>query len=77
MGDLITTAADNSTLGPATFQVASTEKWAISNVSLFSERQSKRYSENNLAQATGNNSPELFQAARMFPGSLRYIGLGL
>ncbi|PON82620.1 Serine/threonine protein kinase [Trema orientale] len=69
--------ADNSTLGPATFQVTSTEKWAISNVGLFSERKSQSYFVNNLAQATGTNTPELFQTARMSPGSLRYFGLGL
>ena len=69
--------AENSTLGPATFQVTSTEKWAISNVGLFAERKAPSYFQGTFSQAIGTNTPELFQTARMSPGSLRYFGLGL
>ena len=69
--------AENETLGAATFHVTSTQKWAVSNTGMFSERNSPSYFQNTLAQATGTSTPELFQTARMSPGSLRYYGLGL
>ena len=69
--------AENSSLGPATFYIATTEKWAVSNVGMFHERNAQIYVQNTLAQATGTSTPELFQTARMSPGSLRYYGLGL
>lgn len=69
--------AENSSLGPATFHVTGTKKWAVSNVGMFNERLGPSYVQNTLAQALGTNSPELFQTSRMSPGSLRYYGLGL
>ncbi|KAH7545624.1 hypothetical protein FEM48_Zijuj01G0113200 [Ziziphus jujuba var. spinosa] len=74
----ITYEADNSSLGPAMFYLSSTEKWGISNVGFFADRQAPQYFENTLTQVTGTDlTPELFQTARMSPGSLRYYGLGL
>ncbi|XP_048438731.1 probable LRR receptor-like serine/threonine-protein kinase At1g56130 [Pyrus x bretschneideri] len=66
-------------LGPATFNVTSTEKWAVSNAGLFSTyRKNASFLVNTLAQVTGTDvTPELFQTSRMSPGSLRYYGLGL
>ncbi|XP_024198933.1 probable LRR receptor-like serine/threonine-protein kinase At1g56130 isoform X1 [Rosa chinensis] len=70
--------AENSTLGPATFSVTSTEKWAVSNAGLFADRKNPDYVVNTLAQVTGTDvTPELFQTSRLSPGSLRYFGLGL
>lgn len=69
--------AENSTLGAASYYVTSTEKWAVSNVGLFSDRSNPSYVDSNLMQVTGTNTPELFQSSRISPGSLRYYGLGL
>ncbi|KAF3451125.1 hypothetical protein FNV43_RR07215 [Rhamnella rubrinervis] len=67
--DGITYEADDSSLGPAKFNVSNTEKWAVSNVGFFADSYAPKYTE--------NPPPELFQTARMSPGSLRYYGLGL
>ncbi|GKV50129.1 hypothetical protein SLEP1_g56841 [Rubroshorea leprosula] len=69
--------AENSSLGTASFNVISTEKWAVSNVGLFSDRKNITYVQNTSAQVRYTNSPELFQSSRISPGSLRYYGLGL
>jgi hypothetical protein len=68
---------DSSSFGAASFYVTNTEKWAISNVGLFFERNIQSYVENTLAQVIGTKTPELYQYSRMSPGSLRYYGLGL
>ncbi|GLT51801.1 hypothetical protein SLA2020_251840 [Shorea laevis] len=69
--------AENSSLGTAFFNVISTEKWAVSNVGLFSDRKNALYVQYTLAQVRNTNSPELYQTSRISPGSLRYYGLGL
>ncbi|KAG6642583.1 hypothetical protein CIPAW_09G150200 [Carya illinoinensis] len=69
--------AENKSLGPASFYVTSLEKWAVSNVGLFADRNDPTYVQITLAQVTGTNTPELFQYSRISPGSLRYYGLGL
>ncbi|BBH01261.1 Leucine-rich repeat transmembrane protein kinase [Prunus dulcis] len=53
--------AEDSALGPATFNVNSTQNWAVSNA----------------ASLRCRLTPELFQTSRVSPGSLRYYGLGL
>ncbi|XP_062115767.1 probable LRR receptor-like serine/threonine-protein kinase At1g56140 isoform X2 [Humulus lupulus] len=58
---------DNETLGPATYYVSSTERWAVSNVGSFSG--------NNNASYTLESA--LFQTSRLSASSLRYYGLGL
>ncbi|CAN6545878.1 unnamed protein product [Malus baccata var. baccata] len=65
--DGIVYETDDSALGPATFNVTSTEKWAVSNAGLISYRE-------NLTSVV---NPELFQTSRASAGSLRYYGLGL
>ncbi|XP_058089163.1 probable LRR receptor-like serine/threonine-protein kinase At1g56140 isoform X3 [Magnolia sinica] len=79
---------DNDPLGPAYYMEASTGKWAVSNVGIFS-RSSNR--EDNIYEGISINynwqtdqgvfpntaDSELFQLARISPGSLRYYGLGL
>ncbi|XP_011022401.1 PREDICTED: probable LRR receptor-like serine/threonine-protein kinase At1g56140 isoform X2 [Populus euphratica] len=69
--------AENSSLSAASFSVTSTEKWAVSNVGLFSDRRSPDYVENTLTQVLSTNTPELYQTSRISPGSLRCFGLGL
>ena len=70
--------AENSpSFGAAWFNVTKTEKWAVSNVGLFADRNNQSYVENTMAQVIGTNTPELYQYSRMSPGSLRYYGLGL
>ncbi|GLT30493.1 hypothetical protein SLA2020_052890 [Shorea laevis] len=69
--------AENSSLGTASFNVISTEKWAVSNVGLFSDRKNITYVQSTSAQVRYTNSPELYQSSRISPGSLRYYGLGL
>ncbi|XP_050147220.1 probable LRR receptor-like serine/threonine-protein kinase At1g56130 isoform X3 [Malus sylvestris] len=70
--------AEDSALGPATFNVTSIEKWAVSNVGMFSEGVNRSFLENTLKHVTGTDvTPELFQTSRLSPGSLRYYGLGL
>ncbi|XP_070677493.1 probable LRR receptor-like serine/threonine-protein kinase At1g56130 [Malus domestica] len=69
---------EDSALGPATFSITSTWKWAVSNAGLFSDRKDPSFLVNADAQVTGTDvTPELFQTSRMSPGSLRYYGLGL
>ncbi|CAN6683915.1 unnamed protein product [Malus baccata var. baccata] len=58
---------DDSALGPATFNVTNTEKWAVSNAGLILDRLNSTYIV----------TPELFQTSRASAGSLRYYGLGL
>ncbi|XP_022721695.1 probable LRR receptor-like serine/threonine-protein kinase At1g56130 isoform X2 [Durio zibethinus] len=69
--------AENRTLGAAAFNVTTTQKWAVSNVGLFADRQNQQYVQNSLAQVRSTNTPELYQTSRLSPGSLRYYGLGL
>lgn len=69
--------AENSSLGGATFNVTSSEKWAVSNVGIYADRTSPDYFETTLAQVKSTNVPELYQTSRISPSSLRYYGLGL
>ncbi|KAH9747510.1 putative LRR receptor-like serine/threonine-protein kinase [Citrus sinensis] len=75
--DNIVYEADNSSLSASSYVVTSTEKWAVSNVGLFNEKENPAYVLNTLAQMTGTRTPELYQTSRITPGSLRYYGLGL
>ena len=68
-------AENSSSFGAAWFYV--TQKWAVSNVGSFAERNNQSYVENTLAQVIGTKTPELYLDSRMSPGSLRYYGLGL
>ncbi|KAE9617088.1 putative protein kinase RLK-Pelle-DLSV family [Lupinus albus] len=60
---------DNATLGPATYFVTDTKRWAVSNVGLFSGRA------NNVFKSSVVT--DFFQTARLSASSLRYYGLGL
>ncbi|WRX26041.1 Serine-threonine/tyrosine-protein kinase, partial [Theobroma cacao] len=69
--------AENSTLGAATFNVTSTQKWAVSNVGLYEDRENPLYVQNTFAQVKSTNTPAIYQTSRISPVSLRYYGLGL
>ncbi|KAG5527561.1 hypothetical protein RHGRI_028465 [Rhododendron griersonianum] len=67
---------DNETLGPATYYVSSTNRWAVSNVGRFGDDNNSKYTSDSSSPFFANN-PELFKTARISPASLRYYGLGL
>ncbi|XP_017978565.1 PREDICTED: probable LRR receptor-like serine/threonine-protein kinase At1g56130 [Theobroma cacao] len=77
IADGILFEAENSTLGAATFNVTSTQKWAVSNVGLYEDRENPMYVQNTFAQVKSTNTPEIYQTSRISPLSLRYYGLGL
>ncbi|GMY33353.1 probable LRR receptor-like serine/threonine-protein kinase At1g56140 isoform X1 [Fagus crenata] len=68
---------DNETLGPATYYVIDTDRWAVSNVGRFSDSHSPQDKSSSLSQFTNTLDSELFQTARLSASSLRYYGLGL
>ncbi|ERN14888.1 hypothetical protein AMTR_s00032p00162420 [Amborella trichopoda] len=68
---------DNVTLGMASYYVTDTQRWAISSTGRFLDSPSPRYIETSQSQFTATLDTELFQTARLSPGSLRYYGLGL
>ncbi|XP_062165151.1 probable LRR receptor-like serine/threonine-protein kinase At1g56140 isoform X4 [Alnus glutinosa] len=75
--DGIVYEAENTSLGAASFNVTSIQKWAVSNVGLFFNRENPQYVKYTYAQVTGTDTPGLYQTSRISPGSLRYYGLGL
>ena len=68
---------DNETLGPATYHVINTDRWAVSNVGYFSGSNNPQYSSYSISQITSTSDSELFRTARLSASSLRYYGLGL
>ncbi|KAL6329805.1 hypothetical protein AAG906_037514 [Vitis piasezkii] len=75
--DQIVFERDNETLGPATYYVTDENRWAVSNVGLFSGSNNPQYTSTSSSQFTNTLDSELFQTARISAGSLRYYGLGL
>ncbi|GAB2303386.1 hypothetical protein Dimus_037377, partial [Dionaea muscipula] len=68
---------DNTTLGAATVFVTDTDKWAESNAGSFISNSNSSFIGVSSSQFIGTLDSELFQTARLSPGSLRYYGLGL
>ncbi|XP_057453357.1 probable LRR receptor-like serine/threonine-protein kinase At1g56140 [Lotus japonicus] len=68
---------DNDTLGPAKYFVTDTDRWAVSNVGLFTGSNNPLYKSFVSNQFTGTLDSELFQTARLSASSLRYYGMGL
>ncbi|XP_062158088.1 probable LRR receptor-like serine/threonine-protein kinase At1g56140 isoform X2 [Alnus glutinosa] len=77
---------ENETLGPATYYVTNTDRWAVSNVGYFtgnsnpgntSTLYTNTTSDTNTTLYTSNSLSELFQTTRLSASSLRYYGLGL
>ncbi|GFP85151.1 probable LRR receptor-like serine/threonine-protein kinase at1g56130 [Phtheirospermum japonicum] len=69
--------SDNETLGPGTYYVTSSGRWAVSNVGLPINNNNPQYQTSNQSQSTDDLDWELFRDARISAGSLRYYGLGL
>ncbi|PQP95290.1 hypothetical protein Pyn_19614 [Prunus yedoensis var. nudiflora] len=60
--------AEDSALSPATFNVTSTQKWAVSNVGLFSDRMNQSFVETTLTQVSGTDvTPKAFQDFKNVP----------
>ncbi|RWR88652.1 putative LRR receptor-like serine/threonine-protein kinase [Cinnamomum micranthum f. kanehirae] len=68
---------DEATLGPASYDVTDTIRWAVGNAGRFAQNYNATYISNSQSQFTNTLDSELFQSARLSPGSLRYYGLGL
>nr|POE95010.1 putative lrr receptor-like serine/threonine-protein kinase [Quercus suber] len=68
---------DNETLGPATYYVTDTKRWAVSNVGSFLESSNPQYESTTSSHITNTSDVRLFQTARNSASSLRYYGLGL
>ncbi|TYH30577.1 hypothetical protein ES288_A01G106800v1 [Gossypium darwinii] len=68
---------DNETLGPASYYVTNTNRWAVSNVGYFTASHNPQYIITSGSQFTNTLDSELFQTARISASSLRYYGLGL
>ncbi|MCI16113.1 LRR receptor-like kinase, partial [Trifolium medium] len=75
--DGIVYQAENETLGPATYFVTDTRRWAVSNVGLFDDSNNPVFKSSVTNQFTHTVNSELFQTARLSASSLRYYGLGL
>jgi len=77
---------DNATLGPATYYVTNTDRWAVSNVGYFTGSNNPGYTSTSYTNITldtnstlyaSNSLSELFRTTRLSASSLRYYGLGL
>lgn len=68
---------DNATLGPATYFVTSSKRWAVSNVGFFTGNSNPLYKTTSSYQFTNTLDSELYQTSRISASSLRYYGLGL
>ncbi|KFK41450.1 hypothetical protein AALP_AA2G132100 [Arabis alpina] len=68
---------EDEVLGPASFIVSATQRWAVSSVGLFAGSSNNIYIANSQAQFINTSDSELFQSARLSASSLRYHGLGL
>ncbi|KAB2044562.1 hypothetical protein ES319_D01G099900v1 [Gossypium barbadense] len=75
--DSILFERDNETLGPASYYVTNTNRWAVSNVGYFTASNNPQYIITSGSQFTNTLDSELFQTARISASSLRYYGLGL
>ncbi|KAL2326865.1 hypothetical protein Fmac_020292 [Flemingia macrophylla] len=68
---------DNAALGPSTYFVTDTNRWAVSNVGLFIGSSNPKFKSSVANQVTGTMNSALFQTARLSASSLRYYGMGL
>lgn len=74
---LVYETENSTTLGPASYYVANSEKWAVSNGGVVIDRKDPTFIATTTAQVANTSTPVLFRTARISPGSLRYYGLGL
>ncbi|OMO56311.1 hypothetical protein COLO4_35685 [Corchorus olitorius] len=77
IADGIMFEAEDRALGTATFNVSSGQKWGVSNVGWFADRQNQQFVKDSDVVVNNTSTPWLYQNSRLSPGSLRYYGLGL
>lgn len=75
--DQIVYEDDSEPLGPATYYVTTTRRWAVSNAGLAIDNPAPEYISSSSSQFTNTLDSELFQNVRLSAGSLRFYGLGL
>ncbi|XP_013591314.1 PREDICTED: probable LRR receptor-like serine/threonine-protein kinase At1g56140 isoform X1 [Brassica oleracea var. oleracea] len=68
---------DEGELGPASSFLSKKQRWAVSNVGLFTGSNSNQYRALSDTPFANTSDSELFQSARLSASSLRYYGLGL
>ncbi|CAN7053840.1 hypothetical protein BRARA_G02954 [Brassica rapa] len=68
---------EDEDLGPASFFVSASQRWAASSVGLFAGSSNNIYIATSQSQFVNTLDSELFQSARLSASSLRYYGLGL
>ena len=68
---------ENEILGPTSYFFTNINRWAVSNVGLFTGSNNPQYTSFVANQFTGTVDSEIFQTARLSASSLRYYGLGL
>ncbi|KFK35533.1 hypothetical protein AALP_AA4G003000 [Arabis alpina] len=64
---------DGEALGPASFFVSKTQRWAVSNVGLFTGSNTNQYVARSATQFGNTLDSELFQSARLSASSLRRL----
>ncbi|RAL42990.1 hypothetical protein DM860_009772 [Cuscuta australis] len=68
---------ENERVGPASFFVTDTKRWAVSNIGFFTGNNNPRYQSSTPSQFTNTLDSGLYQTTRLSASSLRYYGLGL
>ncbi|XP_068656007.1 probable LRR receptor-like serine/threonine-protein kinase At1g56140 [Aristolochia californica] len=68
--------ADNDPLGPASYFVSDSLRWAVSSSGRYIENQNATYTKNTLSFISNTLDVDIMRTARVSP-SLRYYGLGL
>ncbi|XP_031744751.1 probable LRR receptor-like serine/threonine-protein kinase At1g56140 isoform X2 [Cucumis sativus] len=68
---------ENMALGPATYFVTESQRWAVSNTGYFTGTSNPNYTASTMSQFSNTLESELFQTQRISASSLRYYGLGL
>lgn len=69
--------SDNEPLGPATYFVSGTRRWAVSSVGYFVGSTNPKYRSSAPSPVKNTLDSQLFETARLSASSLRYYGLGL
>lgn len=67
----------NNGIGPASFVVSKTKRWALSNVGNFSDATNYQFTCSTSNAILNTLDGALFQTTRISASSLRYYGLGL
>ncbi|KAI6684281.1 hypothetical protein NL676_030194, partial [Syzygium grande] len=67
----------NNDIGPASFFVSETKRWALSNVGIFTDATNNQFTRSTSNTILNASDRVLFQTTRISASSLRYYGLGL